>query len=76
MKENDTFRRDIDDIYSDFIKVQSLFELITNEMNSTGVPTSQGVDALSGATNYLSRVMDDFAAIVDPVPVCVKEVPA
>lgn len=75
-EEYTTFRDDIDAIYSDFIRVQSLFVMITGEMNASGIPTAQGVDALTAATDYLERVMNDFAAIMDPIPSLGKEVPA
>ena len=66
LEEYKTFQKDIDDIYSDFIRVQKLFAVIVSNINEKGTATPDELDAMDAAADYFNRVMEGFDAVMNP----------
>lgn len=60
LEELKTSKKDIEDIYCDFIRVQKLFTVIMDSIGRSGSAGRDELDALDGATDYLNRVMHGF----------------
>ena len=75
-EEYKTFQKDIDDIYSDFIRVQKLFSVIMASIDTRGTATPDELDAMDAAADYFNRVMEGFHAVMNPTVPPRQEVPA
>lgn len=75
-EENKTFQKDIDDIYSDFIRVQKLFSVIMGSIDTRGTATPDELDAMDAVADYFNRVMEAFDAVMNPTVLPSQEVPA
>ncbi len=75
-EEYKTFQKDIDTIYSDFIRVKQLLSVVMGSVQQSAEPTGEELDALDATVDYFNRIMDNFDAVMNPPVLPGQEVPA